>query len=121
MVTQMLCKEDIHNKIVAVLGGLALVLAAITLFFAIFNCINYLCRKRIKKHLIILFYAFTFIYCISLIVVDLRYMLSCEFDHTTPPEKISFISLVGIYYTVGLSMLQLSLSIRVMLNQITAE
>ena len=116
MVDQMLCTADIHYKIVAVLGGLALVLAAITLFFASFNCINYLCRKRIKKHLIILFYVFTFVFCISMIVNDLKYMLTCEFDHLTFPEKIGFISLVGIYYTVGLSMLQLSLSIRVMLN-----
>ena len=117
----MLCTNEFQRKLTAILGGLALMVAAITLFFAIFNCYNYLWKKRIDKHLIILFYVFTFTCTASLIIVDLKYMLHCEFDHLTVPEKIVFISIVGIYYTVGLSMLQLSLSIKVMLHQLTNE
>ena len=121
MVTQMLCTNEFESKLTAILGGLALAVAAITLFFAVFNCYNYLWKKRIRKHLIIMFYAFTFTCTLSLIAVDIKYMLNCEFDHLALREKVTFISIVGIYYTVGLSMLQLSLSIKVMLHQLTSE
>ena len=117
----MLCQTKIQQYITSILGGFALLTAVVTFFFAAYNCYNYLWKKRISKHLIILFYCFTFGCSISLGITDTRYMLRCEFDHLEISERVSYIALVGIYYTVGLSMLQLSLSIRVMLNQLTAD
>ena len=122
-------KEEITQRIVSCV---LLTLSLLALVFALFNFFTYICRKRGKKPIIILFYCFVFLSTTTTAmiaittIVDPNFVFSDYershyddylFDRFYPICKdVNAVAFAGLYWSIGISMYQLGISLSIIFH-----